>query len=122
MSQTEDGSRNHDGYPMVLLAHKTQQGAENGSTEHNLLSKRRQNADSHIAPRLLHERCEYLLGILVHLDAYLLIDELQRNDGSQGEQCHPEKRCPRLGKQIIAGQRCPLRLQEDDEGDNVAER
>ena len=25
-------------------------------------------------------------------------------------------------KQIIAGQRCPLRLQEDDEGDNVAER
>ena len=63
---------------MVLLAHKTQQGAENGSTEHNLLSKRRQNADSHIAPRLLHERCEYLLGILVHLDAYLLIDELQR--------------------------------------------
>ena len=82
MSQTEDGSRNHDGYPMVLLAHKTQQGAENGSTEHNLLSKRRQNADSHIAPRLLHERCEYLLGIFVHLDAYLLIYELQRNDGS----------------------------------------
>ena len=27
-----------------------------------------------------------------------------------------------LGKQIIAGQRCPLRLQEDDEGDNIAER
>ena len=32
------------------------------------------------------------------------------------------ERCPRLGKQIIAGQRRPLRLQEDDEGDNVAER
>ncbi len=42
MNQSEDGCRNHDGYPMVLLAHDAQQGAEDGSTEHDLLGKRRQ--------------------------------------------------------------------------------
>ncbi len=83
---------------MVLLAHDAQQGAEDGSTEHHLLGKRRQDADSHIAPRLLHERCEYLLGILVHLDAYLLIDELQGNDGSQRRTMPPREACPKAWK------------------------
>ena len=121
MNHSEDGSRNHDGYPMVLLAHDAQQGAKDGSTEYYLFGKRRQDADCYIAPRLLHQRGEYLLGILIHLDTQLLIEERQRNDGAQREQCHPEKCAPRLGKQITAGKRRPLRLQEDDEGDDIAE-
>ena len=121
MSQTKQRRRDDDGYPMVLLAHDAQQGTEDGSTEHYLLGKRRQDADSHIAPRLLHQRGEYLLGILIHLDAQLLIEERQGDDGAQGEQCHPEKCTPRLGKQITAGKRRPLRLQEDDKGDDIAE-
>ena len=121
MNNSEDGCRNHDGYPMVLLAHDAQQGAEDGSTEYYLFGKRRQDADCYIAPRLLHHRGDYLLSILIHLNAQLFIEERQGDDGSQGEQSHPEKRAPRLGKQITAGKRCPLRLQEDDEGDDTAE-
>ena len=121
MSQTKQRCRDDDGYPMVLLAHDAQQGAKDGSTEHYLFGKRRQDADRYIAPRLLHHRGDYLLSILIHLDAQLLIEERQGDDGSQGEQCHPEKRAPRLGKQITAGKRRPLRLQEDDEGDDTAE-
>ena len=106
---------------MVLLAHHIQQATKDGTTEDHFLGKRYQDAHCHIAPRFFHQALEELTCVFVHLYTQLLVDELQRDDGSKGEQCHPQKREPRFRQQVITGEHDPFRLEEDNESDDAAE-
>lgn len=96
MYQAKHSCRNEDGNPMILLAYHIKQSTEDSTTEHDFLCQRCQYTDSYIAPRLLHQRSKYPLGIRIHLDAYLLIDKLQRNDSAQSKQSYPQQTDPRL--------------------------
>ena len=121
MHSTKNGSRNHDGNPMVALAHHTQQGTEDGATEDNLLGQWCQDAYSHIPPGLFEQPFEYAACGLVHFQSDLLIHKLKWNHGTQSKQSYPKKSEPRFGQQIVARDGSPLGLQKNNQGNHTAE-